>query len=87
LVHNQGSSQVGFIFVLTNVEPVRLSVEFPIDGSNLIAMNVGTMFLEVDAGSNMSGAMHATAQTINHAARYPLEVCDSSEVIRLQPLE
>jgi hypothetical protein len=48
-------------------------------------MHIGSMFFEIDAGSDMTRAMHAATQAFDDPACEPLELGYASDILRLEP--
>jgi hypothetical protein len=87
LIDDQGGSDIGFIFVLTDIEAIRFSKELPIDRADLIAMHVRSMLFEIDAGSDMPRAMDPTGNTFDDVPGKQLQGRDLFDIGRLEPTE
>ena len=50
-------------------------------------MDIGTMLLEIDAGTDMARSVHTSTESFDDIPCDPLQLGDASEVLRLQPSE
>jgi hypothetical protein len=85
LIEYQRTTQIGLIFVLANVESIGFAKEFPIDASDFVAGNVGTMFFELDAGSDQAGSMDTAADSFDDFARKELQLRETRDVFGSKP--
>jgi hypothetical protein len=68
LIDDQGRSYVCLILVLPNIEPIGLTVELPINRTDLIAMHIRPMLFEIDTRSNMLGSVNTARYTLDDVA-------------------
>ena len=64
-IDQQSATEIRFLFVLANVKPVTLGERLPVDIPRLVAGNVGTVLLELDAEALMWRAMSTAAKPLD----------------------
>ena len=68
LIDDQGRSYVCLILVLPNIEPIGLTVELPINRTDLITMHIRAMLFEIDTRSNMLRTVYSPSYTLDDVA-------------------
>jgi hypothetical protein len=87
LIDDQGGSDIGFIFVLTDIKAIRFAKELPIDRADLITMHVRSVLFEIDAGSDMPRAMDPSSNTFDYIPSKQLQGRDLFDIGGLEPTE
>jgi hypothetical protein len=82
LIEQDHRAEVGFIFILPNVEAIGFAEKFPIDRSNLIAFDVLPVLFKLDAGAFVRRSMSTNGDAFDNSARKQLKSRDRITVLR-----
>ena len=82
MVDRNRSTQVGFILVLADVESVGLAKKLPIDRADFVSVHIRTVLFEIDACTDMLGAMDSTRYPFDNILSKKLQGRDFCNVVR-----
>jgi hypothetical protein len=84
--HDRGA-EIGLLFVLLDVVPVCLSVNFPIDEPDRISWHVLPVFRELDAEPVVRAPVESGDEPLDHEPGTQLHVCEPRDDVGVQELK
>ncbi len=81
-VEQDGATEVGFFFVLADVESIGLGEDFPVDRADFVPLDVLPVLLEFDAESLVGGTVKAGAEPFHDLSGEYLQAGELTQVVR-----
>lgn len=81
-IEQNRAAEIRFFLVLTNVEPIGLAEDFPVDRADLVSTNVLPVFLELDTETFVGRAVKPRAKPLHNLPGEHLEVGEFAQIAR-----
>lgn len=84
LVEQDRTAKIRLLFVLSNVDAIRLAEYVPVDVTSLISTHVLAVLLELDTEPFVWRSVQTGAESFDHSASQHLQVTELAQVVGSQ---